>query len=176
MSITQKLRRLATILDELAVIDFGYPPGENTISPPRPEAIALLAEAGLAGVEGLADLYSACDGISMPDVHTGYFIKPLLRVLNHDSSSEPLTILLETEIPVIPLGSTGGGSLFVAERQGGRVLHLPPGPLHRGCYDGRQTNVRVVAEGISHFLDLVIEDAEAFVRDEQGHRYLVGQG
>lgn len=175
MSITRKLRRLAAILDELAVIDFGYPLGENTISPPRPEAIALLAEAGLAGVEGLAVLYTACDGISMPDVHTGYFIKPLLRVLNHDPSSEPLTVLLEAEIPVVPLGSTGGGSLFVAERQGGRILYLPPGPLHGGCYDGRRTNVRVVAEGISHFLDLVIDDAGAFVRGERGHRYLVDQ-
>ncbi|WZO98751.1 hypothetical protein EP7_000339 [Isosphaeraceae bacterium EP7] len=176
MSITQKIRRLATILDELATIDFGYPLGENTISPPRPGTIALLAEAGLSGVGGLADLYSACDGISMPDVHTGYFIKPLPGVLNYDPSSEPLAILLEAEIPVVPLGSTGGGGLFMAERQGGRVLHLPPGPLHSGCYDGRQANVRVVAEDIYHFLDLVIDDAEAFVRDDQRHRYLVDRG
>jgi hypothetical protein len=176
MSIAQKLRRLATILDELAVIDLGYPPGENTISPPRPGAIALLDEEGLSGVEGLADLYSACDGISMPDVHTGYFIKPLLGVLKYDPSSEPLTILLETEISVVPPGSTGGGGLIVAERQGGRVFHLPPGLLHGGCYDGRQANARVVAEDIPHFLGLVIDDAEAFVRDDRGHRYLADQG
>ena len=176
MSITQKLRRLAAILDELTVIDFGYPLGENTISPPRPEAIAALTKAGLSGIEGLTALYSACDRISMPDVYTGYFIKPLRRVLMYDPSSEPLTILLESEIPVLPLGSTGGGSLFVAERQGGRVLYLPPGPLYEGRYDGRQTSVRVVGEDIPHFLELVIDDAEAFVRNVQGHRYLDDQG
>jgi hypothetical protein len=175
MSIAQKLRRLATILGELALIDLGYPLGENTISPPRPGAIVLLGESGLSGVGGLADLYSACDGISMPDVHTGYFIKPLRGALNYDPSSEPLTILLGTEIPVVPLGSTGGGGLFVVERQGGRVFHLPPGPLHDGCYDGHQTNVRVVAKDISHFLGLIVDDAEAFVRDDRGHRYLVDQ-
>lgn len=75
-------------------------------------------------------------------------------------------------MPVLSLGSTGGGSLFVTERQGGRVLHLPPGPIHEGRFDGRRTIVRVVAEDISHFFDLVIDDAEAFVRDEQGHLYL----
>jgi hypothetical protein len=172
MSITQKLLRLAVILDELALIDLGYPPSENTISPPRAEAVAILTEAGLSGIDGLSDLYSACDGISMPDVHTGYFIKSLRRVLEYDPSSEPLTILLEDVIPILPFGSTGGGSLFVVERQGGRVLYLPPGPLHEGRYDGRQTNVRPVAENISRFLDLLIDDAEAFVRDERGHRYL----
>ncbi|MDR3620843.1 MAG: hypothetical protein P4L85_15940 [Paludisphaera borealis] len=94
MSITQKLRRLTAILDELAGIDLGYPMGENTISPPKSGAVALLAEAGLSAISGLNELYSACDGISMPDIHNGYFIKPLQRVLEYDPASEPRTILL----------------------------------------------------------------------------------
>lgn len=176
MTIAEKLLRLATILDELAAIDLGYPQGENTILPPSAGAVALLAEAGLAGIEGLTDLYTACNGVSMPDVHNGYFIKPLRRVLKCAPSSEPSTILLEDAIAVLPLGSTGGGSLFVAEREGGRVLHLPPGPLHEGRYDGRHINVRVVAESIPSFLDLLINDAEAFVHGDQGHRYLADWG
>jgi len=175
ISIAQTLRRLATTLGELDLIDFGYPLGENTISPPRSDAIALLAESGLSAVKGLAELYSACDGISMPDVHNGYFIDPLWRILNNDPSSAPRTVLQETEISAVTLGSTGGGGLFVADRQGGRIFHLPPGPLHDGRYDGRQANVRVVAEDISQFLDLIVDDAEAFVRHDQGHRYLDNQ-
>ncbi len=175
MSIKEKLRRLDSILRELTAIDFGYPLGENTVTPPDPVAADALAEAGLDGIKGLSDLYSACNGISMPDVHTGYFIKPLRKVLEYDLTSEPKTVILETGIPVLSLGSTGGGSLFVAEREGGRVLLLPPGPLHEGRYDGRHTKVGVVAEDIPLFLDRLIDDAAAFVSDEHGHRYLADQ-
>ncbi|HEX4614157.1 MAG TPA: hypothetical protein VH092_38595 [Urbifossiella sp.] len=175
MSIPQQLQRLDSILRELAEIDFGYPLGENTIAPPLSGAAVALSEAGLSRVGGLSDLYSACDGISMPDVHSGYFIKPLRKVLKYDISSEPRAVLLESESPVLPLGSTGGGSLFVVEQDGGRVLLLPPGPLHEGLYDGRHTNARVVAEDIPHFLGKVIDDAAAFVRDERGHRYLTDE-
>jgi hypothetical protein len=169
------MRRLDSILHELTAIDFGYPLGENTIIPPRLGATDALAKTGLTKVRGLLDLYSACDGISMPDVHTGYFIKPLRKVLEYDPASEPRTVLLETEIQVLPIGSTGGGDLFVVERESGRVLILPPGPLHEGRYDGRHTKVRVIAEDISRFLDRLLDDAAAFVRDERGHQYLSDQ-
>lgn len=175
MPIIQQLRRLDSILRELAAIDFGYPLGENAIAPPPSGAAAALSEAGLAGISGLSDLYSACDGISMPDVHTGYFIKPLRKVLKYDLASEPRTVILQTEVPVLPLGSTGGGSLFVVEQDDGRVLLLPPGPLHEGRYDGRHTKTRVVAEDIPHFVEKVIDDAAAFVRAEQEHRYLTDE-
>jgi hypothetical protein len=172
MSIHQLLQRLESVLRELAEIDFGYPLGENKIASPTSGAVAALSEAGLSHVGGLSDLYSACDGINLPDIHSGYFIKPLRNVLHYDKSSEPRTIILDSELPVISLGSTGGGSLFVVEQNGGRILFLPPGLLHDGIYDGRQTNVRVAAEDILHFLGKLIDDAAAFVRDEPGHRYL----
>lgn len=175
MSITGKLRRLDSILRELAAIDFGYPLGENTVTPPIPAAADALVEAGLDRIRWLSDLYSACDGISMPDINNGYFIKPLHKVLKYDLASEPKTVLLDTEISVLSLGSTGGGSLFVVEREIGRVLLLPPGPLHEGHYDGRHTKAGVVAEDISLFLDRLIDDAAAFVREEHGHQYLTSQ-
>jgi hypothetical protein len=159
----------------LATFDFGYPLGENTVFPPKPAAAEALAEAGLDRISGLSDLYSACDGISMPDVHNGYFIKPLRKVLGYDLTSEPKTVLLDNEIPVLSIGSTGGGSLFVVDREGGRVLLLPPGSLRDGRYDGRHTKVEVVAQNIPLFLDRLIDDAAAFVRDEHGHQYLTAQ-
>lgn len=175
MSIHEQISNLESILRELAAIDFGYPLGDNLVAPPGEQANYALAEAGLDGISGLLDLYSSCNGISMPDVHNGYFIKPLHKLLEYKPASEPRTVLLDAELEVIPLGSTGGGDLFVVERKSGRVLLLPPGPLHDGLYDGRQTNVKVVAEGIPQFLDELICDVEAFVHDKQGHRYLSDQ-
>lgn len=171
MTTDEKLARLALILDELTDIDLGYPQHGNTVAPPTDGAAALLAEAGLSGIEGLVELYSACDGVSMPDVHNGYFIHPLRRPLNvGDPNSEPRAVLAGDEIPVLLIGSTGGGDLFVVERQSGRVLVLPPGLINDGRYEGRR--IRVVADTIIKFLDILISDAEAFVRGDRGHWYL----
>lgn len=175
MSLTHELQRLDSILRELATIDFGYPLGENVITAPTTGATAALREAGLAEITGLSDLYAACDGISMPDIHTGYFVKPLRKVLSYDLSSEPRKVIFESEVSVVPFGSTGGGSLFVVDQKTGQVLLLAPGPLHEGRYDARRSKARVVAEDIPHFVRMVIDDAAAYVHNEQGHRYLTDE-
>src|SRR5262245_2784778 len=158
MTIAEKLRRLAAVLDELATIDLGYPQGENTISPPRPGAVAILAEAGLAGIGGLGELYSACDGISIPDVHNAYFIYDLDRVCSHLPVSDPVHLSHAdgSETVVLTIGPDGGGNHFALDRGRGRILFLPIGPLHEGRHEDRRTTVRTVAEDISHFLDLII--------------------
>lgn len=177
MSIIQQLRRLDSMLGELATIDFGYPLGDNRIVPPSNGAAAALSQAGLAGIGGLSDLFSACDGIRMPDVHNGYFIYDHERVCLHYTDSDPNCIVLadNRETEVLTIGQDGGGNHLAVDRKRGRVFFLPMGPLHDGRYDGRHTNVRIVAEGIPQLLDKLVEDVAAFVRDEQGHRYLTDE-
>jgi hypothetical protein len=175
MSITQQLQRLESILHDLTKIDLGYPLGSNTISPPfAGAASSALSKAGLDTIKELSDLYSACDGIRMPDVHNGYFIYDLDRICSHYPDSDPCRLLSDNndEFAVLAIGQDGGGNHFVLHRNEGYVLFLPIGPLYQGCYDGRHTKIRVVARDIPDFLDKLIDDATAFVNDEHGHRYL----
>src|SRR5262245_50128178 len=76
--IEAQLIQLQNLLEKLKEIDFGYPIGTNVIKPPSRD---LETRDGLHGVGVLQDqlfeFYSSCDGISMPDVHAGYFLKSL---------------------------------------------------------------------------------------------------
>lgn len=174
-SIVETINQLRMILGELADIDLGYPLGENTVRQAAPAATvaAQLNESGLADLQYLREFYCECDGLSMPDVHVGYFVKPLQRVVAFDPSSEPHTVVSTTQsLSVLPIGSTGGGKLFVIDRSNGSVLCLPPGPLHEGQYDGRGVDVTSVANTLPDFLEALIADVEAFIKDEQGYEYI----
>lgn len=72
--------------------------------------------------------------------------------------------------------STGNGSLFVVEREEGRVLLLPPGPVRKRRYDGKESTFQIVALNVSQFLELLAADFEAFVNDDRGHVYLTDLG
>ncbi len=165
---------MEVLLDELSKIDFGYPLGTNAIrSVARPDTVAdVLTAAGECAVKWLVPLYSACDGLSFPDVHVGYFIKPLQRVISFDRSSEPDTLLLDREIAVLPVGSTGGGGLFVVRCEDGCVLLLPPGPMKNGRYEGTKAKVKEVAKTVPEFLELLLADLRAFVNDDRQHAYI----
>ncbi len=113
----------------------------------------------------LYELYSVCDGMSLPDVHFGYFIDPLQRVLNRDQPTDPQIVILEKEIKVLPIGSTGGGDHFVLDRHSGEVIFLPHGSLNAGRYDGRTVRVITVAHSTSHSsVELLTRDVEAFCK------------
>jgi hypothetical protein len=172
MSISHQLERLKSMLEELVSIDLGYPQSENRIFPPQShDAQNALAKARLSEFKELVEFYSACDGLSLPDIHNGYFIKTLGKLLAPDSS-EPNTVLLESETTVIPFGSTGGGDLFVMEKTNGSVQFLPPSSLEEGHYDGRLVSARLVADSFSHFLEKLLTDVQAFVNGEEKHQYL----
>jgi hypothetical protein len=152
-------------------IDFGYPLGENIIRSAEGRKYSI-SELGTSCAKWLVPLYSVCDGLSFPDVHVGYFIKPLERVLSFDRSSEPDRVILDREIAVVPIGSTGGGALFVVDCEHGSVLLLPPGPLHDGRYDGTRAMIKVVAESVPRFLEALLDDVRAFVKNKIAHAYI----
>ena len=171
MILTTVFRQMQFHLDELATIDLGYPQGDNVIRPIEQRACSP-SEMDQCGSKWLTPLYSACDGLSFPDVHIGYFIKPLSKVLVFDRASEPDTILLAHEVSVKPIGSTGGGALFVVDCENGRVILLPPGPLRNGQYDGRSAKVKVISESVAEFLSLLLADLYAFVKNNRSHSYI----
>jgi hypothetical protein len=177
MSTTQKVQRLRGLLRNLSQMDFGYPIGEQVVRPPQSAEVvrSALSSAGLAGASSLADFYAACDGMSLPDVHVGYFIKPVMRLVAFDPASEPHTVKLQGDSAVVPIGSTGGGSLFVMDRQTGGILLLKPGSLHDGVYHGTPSSVVMVASDMGNLFDIVIADVDAFVGDDRQHHYIAAQ-
>ena len=173
MKANEILGQMTHFLDELKTIDFGYPLGDNSIRVVKrtDQFMATLSQGGVCAVKWLHDLYSVCDGLNLPDIHVGYFLKPLNRVVAFERSSEPDTVLLDCEIHVLPIGSTGGG-LFVVDCDKGCVLLLSPGLLVNGRYDGRNSKVTVIATSVIHFLELLLGDLKAFVNDDSSHTYL----
>jgi hypothetical protein len=159
-------------LAELAKLNLGYPLGENGVRlAGRPDVLP--AEFSLtSGSKWLAPMYYVCDGLSFPDVQVGYFVKPVSGLISFDRSSEPDSVLMEREISVLSFGSTGGGDLFVVRSDNGSILLLPPGRIKNRQYDGRGRRVKEVAKTIQEFLELLLADLTAFVKDDKLHVYL----
>lgn len=83
MSVIDEIRKLGSLLGELASIDLGYPLGENVILPPHPREVVdhKFHSAGLASLNSLREFYRSCNGVKLPDVHVGYFIYALDRIV-----------------------------------------------------------------------------------------------
>jgi hypothetical protein len=159
-------------LPELYAIDFGYPLGENIVRETnRPKGLPEDFTTK-RGANWLASLYLACDGLSLPDVRSGYFLKPLANVVSYDLSSEPNTIAGEEDISVLPFGSTGDGSLFVVDCESGRVILLSPGLMREGRYNGLEGRVKDIAASVPEFVERLCRDLQAFINDDQQHTYM----
>lgn len=171
MAVQSWFERVQQLLEEMKGIDFGYPLGTNTAFAPQPSRMvdATLAAVGLRSDARLREFYSSCDGLSMPDVHVGYFIKPLAKLLATRPDSEPGELIGQFTGKVLSLGSTGGGGLFVLRLPEHDVLYLPPGPLHNGVYDGSEGQIKRLAPDFASFLGLLLADIEAFVKDKPHH-------
>lgn len=167
------LKHVRHLLMEMKVIDFGYPLGTNTVLSPQPSGKVdeTLAIIGLSSAPW-REFYSCCDGLCLPDVHVGYFVKPLATLLVSRRDSDPSELAGLVNARVLTFGSTGGGGLFVLRLPGEDVLYLPPGPLHNGVYDSSNGQVSVLAPDFPTFLDVLLKDIEAFVRSKP-HHFLV---
>lgn len=121
----------------------------------------------------LAQLYSQCDGVSLPDIHSGYFVHPLQRLGLSHPKSEPTKVTGQFTGDVDVFGSTGNGGLFVLRKGINDVLYLPPGAFYDGLYDGTQSKVKRVATDFPSFLEHFLTDVSAFVNDTPGHKYVV---
>ena len=148
---------------------------ERRPSIPAPKRAACGVSSNSWRHAGSPRLYTACDGLSFPDVHNGYFIKPLDRLIHTDLASEPNKVLSDDIIDVFSFGSTGNGSLFVVDSRRGSVLLLPPGPMTDGLYDGRRLAVRRAAAIVPLFVERLLEDLTAFVKGDTQHERLASR-
>jgi hypothetical protein len=168
------VRSVQDYLSRLKDLDLGYPLDTNEVlAPQQPNVVEHGLRAAQANhLEELKTFYTSCDGVSLPDVHVGYFIKSITRLGIVDPFSEPSEITGEFAGKVLSFGSTGGGGLFVLKRGTGDVLHLAPGPLEDGVYDGTRGKVKSISRSFFDFLDNLGADIQAFVENRTRHRFM----
>lgn len=164
--IEQWAKSVRATLAELSRQDFGYPLGCNEIrdksfyrTPPHPS---------------LKPLYEFFDGISLPDVHVGYFIDPVHRIVSASERGEPTLIKGKSPRAIHVFESDGGGGRFALATEDGAIYYLPSsGAVREGIYFENETAPALrIAENITAFLDLLKADIEAFTRGDQDHRYI----
>jgi hypothetical protein len=168
--------RMETALEELRDIDLGYPQDENVLGPPAgPAALAEFASrAGLDPRSPLVDFYRACSGVSLPDVHVGYFIHEPGLVLRGLEGGEPRRLTGPYARAVVVFGTDGGGGRFALGADGdGEVLYLGEGAVHDAVFDDADGQVQTLAPDLPAFLERLLADVEAFVNDEEGWEFMV---
>ena len=158
---------IRALLDELATQDFGYPLGVNEVRPPAAELNAVPAD--------LVELYAAFDGMSLPDVHVGYFIDSAHRVASAAQRGEPTRIHGAYPRSIHVFGSDGGGGRFALDIENGAIYYLPSsGSVRDGVFfEDDVVHVHRIAGSILEFLRLLKADIAAFVRGDEIHKYMV---
>jgi hypothetical protein len=161
----QKLNAAIRVLLEQ---DFGYPLGNNEVRPP-------IEHRGVKP-DALYPLYEVCDGLSLPDVHIGYFLDSAERLSAAEQRGEPTSVQGTDSFAVHVFGSDGGGGRFSLRIDDGSVYYLPSsGAVRDGRYVEDDASIATrLAASVSDFLWLLYRDVDAFVRDDQGHAYMVG--
>jgi hypothetical protein len=179
MRVESWIQEMRNLLDELQQIDLGYPLGVTIIETPQPADVVRreLSRVGLEQVTSIVEFYSSCDGVSLRNVHNGYSIHSVTRLQTLGPQSEPDEITGPFADKVVMLGSSGGGDLFVFRRTYSDVLLLPPGPLHAGVYDGSlyvgtPAEVKLVGRNFEDFLEVLLADVRAFVKNTPGYRFM----
>lgn len=152
-------------LAEIARQDFGYPLGTNEVRPPEGALPSALPSA-------LHELYGACDGLSMPDVHVGYFVDRAARAAAAAQRGEPTEL---AKSPVHVFGSDGGGGRFALGTHDGAVYYLPSSGAVRGVefIADASAPVQKLAPDVGAFLARLAADVHAFAEDDRAHVYLV---
>ena len=155
------------MIDELTAQDLGYSLGIHEIRPSASERNSVPA--------GLVQLYTAFDGISLSDVHVGYFIDPARRVASAAQRGEPTQIEGAYPRAIHVFGSDGGGGRFALDTENGAVYYLPTsGAVRDGVFfEDDVVRVRRMAGSLMEFLQLMRADIEAFVRGDANHEYMV---
>jgi len=175
MHLSEWLRTMQCLLNELATIDFGYPMGQNIVVPPLDSVSAdqLVAQAGLSSQRQIVEFYGVCGGLSLPAVHNGYFLQGLSLIADERRKDQPALGTGPLGGSIVTLGSDGGGGQFALRRRERDMLHLPPGRIPAGVYEGDSVAVKPVAPDFFCFLDRILSDVRAFVRDTPGHRFMI---
>ena len=172
MIVAEIISNIRIELVKLRELDLGYPLGNNSVGAPLEPSLVTAAIGMKPGSRWLVPLYTACDGISLPDIHIGYFVNPSSRISAPIDQFDPVMVQCDSPYRIISFGTSGGGDHLVLAGDDGRVHLLRPSKINDGKYDGNNGRIETVAEGIDQFLHRILTDITAFVYDYPHHKYL----
>lgn len=175
MEINTWLQEIGIQLELLEKIDLGYPKIENEILPvATPELLDAISETFSAKLpEQFAQFYRNCGGLSLRNIHNGYFIVPLHIILKSAELSLPVKISGKNSGNVIPFGSTMGGEMFALRADTGQVVFIPEGLVENGVYYEKDDEIKVIANDFYGFLDRLMTDVKAFINRDEDWDYMV---
>ena len=176
MDIARWLAHIQPLIENVHALDLGYPIGKHVIFPPADKTMLaqLLQKTGLDSTLPLVTFYVYCDGISLPDVHNGYFIHSVERILSGLEKGEPTRLATHLTDAIVVFGSDGGGGRFATRTNAPtEVLYLPLGSVHNSIFDDERTPAIVLAPGFLAFLSRLEADINAFLADIDGWKYMV---
>ncbi len=108
-------------------------------------------------------LFLQVDEISWPDVWNGYFVGPTASVVSRHLGREHDRLAIgDSAVPVVVVGSDGGGGYFAIDA-GGVVRVVTDPVVVGGVLAG---SVAIVANGPEHFLDRLVDNALAAARED----------
>ncbi|ALG09346.1 SMI1/KNR4 family protein [Kibdelosporangium phytohabitans] len=143
---------------------FGYPPGDNTAvqaGEPVSEQVAGMLP------RPLVEFYRHVSGVTLGDLHVGYFIQTAQDTVRGLSGTLPVRLDGPAAIDIVTFGSDGGGTLFALGMPDGEPVYRLPasGVDERGVYDNSDSRARVIAATLPEFLTnlhaLLLEAARA---------------
>jgi hypothetical protein len=174
--VKEELQELGRALAGMSMVDLGYPMAEHEIRTPSPAAELERLRRAVADVPPqVMEYYSLCDGAALPDVQNGYFLHSIKTVLTARDIGEPNAVSGPNAGKVLVMASDGGGGRFAVRLSEpvGEIIYLPSdGGLYDGVFNGTMARVVVVAADLAGFVLRLSEDVKAFVRGDEGWKYL----
>jgi len=174
--VKEELQELGRAVAGMRMVDLGYPMAGHEIRPPSPPAELERLRRAVADVPPqVMEYYSLCGGGTLPDVQNGYFLDSIKTVLAARDVGEPTAVSGPNGGKVLVIASDGGGGRFAVRlsESVGEVIYLPSdGGLYDGVFNGTFTKVVVVAPDLAGFILRLAADVKAFVRGEEGWKYL----
>lgn len=172
---------------------------QQLVRPPLPEEESqrYLAAHSEAALTRLSDFYLACNGWSLMDVHVGYRVfrveqfppgarstdirwvclglsrQEMHEVIRNRAEHEETRPPVFSSQPVLLIGSTGGGRMFVVSVADGSVWILPDGYVIGTIYYSTETvDTMIVATSLENFVERMTDDVIAFTEQRSGYKFM----
>ena len=176
MDIQEWIEQIKIELDALQKFDHGgFMSRENKLlDPPDPKLIEdFSSKMSIQLPDELKDFYLNCGGLRMADVHNAYFLMELTTIMDADKLELPTKVSGMYNEVVIPIGSDGGGNLFVLRiGQEKDVLYIQEPWVEDSTAIIDDIDTRVVADSFNGFLERLLLEARAFLRNDSTWKYL----
>ncbi|MEM6514302.1 MAG: hypothetical protein AAF660_14930 [Pseudomonadota bacterium] len=172
MNYQQWIEDVSELLGRLDTLDIPYPLGSNVVVRKTSAGVHAPLTANPAVTAQIGQFYAVCDGISWPDIRSGYFLVKGDELGRVKDDATPTSIIGESSGSVLMLGSNGGGTLFAARRTSGDILSLPPGEIINNVYNNSDGRANLIARDFDGFLIRLKEDLAAFVQGDSEFGYI----